>query len=57
MKYAIILATNRNTYLLGFTNTSKAIEKTVIGEKYTVELKELDNLFIPLEGDAAIYLS
>lgn len=57
MKYAIILNTNRNKYLLGFTNTPRPVERTLTGEKYTVELKELDSLFLPLEGDAAIYLS
>lgn len=56
MKYAIILIAHKTKYLLGFTNTPINL-KTSTGEQYTVELKELDRLFIPLEGDAAVYLS
>jgi len=58
MKYAIILETRPISikYLLGFTNTPINEEKTT-HYKYTVELKELSNLHIRLEGDAAIYLS
>jgi len=58
MKYAIILKTKRNVYLVGFTNDPIIRDnKHPIGERYTIELKEFDNLFIPLEGDAAVYLS
>ena len=55
MKYAIILDVNGRSYLLGFTNTPIEHNDTI--KKKTVELKELSSLFIPLEGDAAIYLS
>ena len=57
MKYAIILETEDSKYLLGFTNTI-IDETTGRGSfKYTVELKEIEDMFIPLKGDAAVYLS
>lgn len=56
MKYAIIMSVKNRKYLLGFTNIS-INEKTDEFEKYTVELKETNYLFIPLEGDSAVYLS
>ena len=59
MKYAIIHETlNGDKYLKGFTNT--IIRDTASHGNawtYTVELKELKSLFIPLEGDAKVYLS
>ena len=56
MKYAIILVTKSGSYLLGFTNTSfKQEDKDTV--KYTVELKEMDSIFVPLVGDASVYLS
>ena len=60
MKYAIILeCLNGDKYLKGFSNTEILYCKDSIKRHqiYTVELKELSSLFIPLEGDAKIYLS
>ncbi len=57
MKYAIVYKIRNNSYLKGFTNTPIDIINSIGGRTYTVELKELDSMFIALEGDAAIYLS
>lgn len=58
MKYAIIVETKAgNKYLKGFTNIFFDETNTITGQQtYTVKLKKLDSLWIPLEGDAAIYL-
>lgn len=56
MKYAIIMSVRNRKYLIGFTNNTVS-EKTAEYEKYTVELKENNSIFLPLEGDAAVYLS
>ena len=55
MKYAIILDTNYSKYLLGFTNTAITVETTLVGKKYTVELKETNCLFLTLDRNDAIY--
>jgi hypothetical protein len=58
MKYAIILKTRSgNSYLLGFTNTEINETNNKEDIKYTVKLRELNSLFITLEGDAKMYLS
>ena len=63
MKYAIIVKCNNVTFLSGFTNNpidkkwNYKNDPKFPYHKYTVLLRELDNLSIVLEGDAEIYLS
>ena len=60
MKYAIIFESGDNKYITGFTNDpNKELKECIIpnSSRYLVELKELDSIFIALEGDAKIYLS
>lgn len=57
--YAIIYETNTGRkYLKGFTSEvwmQEVVDKN--GKTYTVKLPEISSLFVPLEGDAAIYIS
>ncbi len=55
MKYAIIYKTKTTSYLIGFTNNPE--HKLKNNMQYLVELRELQNIWVELTGDAAVYLS